>query len=137
MRLVFSTDRRRVVFKTVHEYLSKRSYWAKGRPASAQRTLNANSICAGLYDGKKQAAFARIVTDRAQFAYLADVFVHENYRGKGLGKRIVREILRMPELKRVKQWTLFTKDAQGLYRKFGFDNLDDPKRFMALRRNPR
>lgn len=136
-RIVFSADPARVDFKTVHGYLSRRSYWAKGRPAAVQRALNANSLCVGLYDGRRQAAFARIVTDRALFAYIADVFVHEDYRGRGLGKRLVREILRLPALKRVSQWALYTKDAQGLYAKFGFGHLDDPTRFMALRRRRR
>jgi ribosomal protein S18 acetylase RimI-like enzyme len=135
--IAFSADRRRVDFKAVHAYLSRRSYWAKGRKASLQRVLNANSLCVGLYEGKKQAAFARVVTDYGVFAYLADVFVHEDYRGRGLGKRLMREILRLPKLRKVKQWTLFTKDAQGLYKKYGFENLDDPKRFMAMRRRPR
>jgi GNAT superfamily N-acetyltransferase len=133
-RLSFSSDRRRVDFKTVLAYLSERSYWAKGRKASVQRTLNKNSLCVGLYDGKRQAAFARVVTDYGNFAYLADVFVHEDYRGRGLGKRLMREILRLPALKRVRQWTLFTKDAHGLYRQYGFKTPANPKRFMMLRR---
>lgn len=136
-RIIFSADPARVDFKVVHGYLSRRSYWAKGRPAATQRMLNANSLCVGLYDGRRQAAFARVVTDRALFAYIADLFVHEDYRGRGLGKRLVREILRFSSLKRVKQWALFTKDAQGLYKQFGFGHLDDPTRFMALRRRAR
>lgn len=135
--IIFSADRRRVDFKAVHSYLSKRSYWAQGRPASLQRVLNANSLCVGLYEGKKQAAFARVVTDFGVFAYLADVFVHEDYRGRGLGKRLLREILALKALRKVKQWTLFTKDAQGLYRKYGFENAAEPERFMMMRRKPR
>ena len=88
----------------------------------------------GLCEGKRQAAFARVVTDYGNFAYLADVFVHEDYRGRGLGKRLVRDILRLPALKNVRQWTLFTKDAQGLYRQYGFKKLTDSKRFMMMRR---
>lgn len=132
--LVFSADPRRVDFHAVHRWLSGRSYWAKGRAPSIQRRANANSVCAGLYDGRKQAAFARVITDRATFAYLCDVYVAEEYRGQGLGKRLMRELLRLPALKTVKVWTLFTRDAHGLYRRFGFDGLDDPKRFMAMRR---
>lgn len=132
--LVFSADRRRVDLKAVHDYLSRRSYWAKGRSLAAQRKANAASFVCGLYDGRRQAAFARVVTDYVAFAYLCDVFVHEDYRGRGLGKRLMRELLARREFKTVRRWTLFTRDAQGLYRKFGFGHLDDPKRFMALLR---
>lgn len=131
MPISFSADRRRVDFDAVHSYLSERSYWAKGRKRSRQRLLNDSSLCVGLYEGKRQAAFARVVTDYGNFAYLADVFVHEDYRGRGLGKRLVREILRLPKLKLVRQWTLFTKDAHGLYAQFGFGKLKQPRRFMA------
>jgi GNAT superfamily N-acetyltransferase len=137
IRIIFSDDRRRVDFKAVHAYLSERSYWAMGRRAAVQRKLNANSLCVGLYDDERQAAFARVVTDYGNFAYLADVFVHEDYRGRGLGKRLMREILRLPALKEVRQWTLFTKDAHGLYRQFGFETPKEPKRFMMLRRDAR
>jgi ribosomal protein S18 acetylase RimI-like enzyme len=129
-RLVFSADRRRVDLKTVHAYLSERSYWAKGRTRAAQRKANDASFVCGLYDGRRQAAFARVITDYVTFAYLCDVFVMEEYRGRGLGKRLMRELLRRPEFKTVKRWTLYTKDAQGLYRMSGFVHLKDGKRFM-------
>lgn len=135
-RLVFSADRRRVDFRAVREFLSRRSYWAKGRPAAVQRRANANSLCVGLYDGRRQAAFARVITDFATYAYLCDVFVLEEYRGRGLGKRLVAETLALPRLKSVKSWALLTTDAQGLYAKFGFEHLKDPRRFMLSRRSP-
>lgn len=135
-RVVFSADPRRVDFAAVHAYLSRRSYWAKGRTRAQQRRANAASFVAGLYDGRRQAAFARVVTDYVTFAYLCDVFVLEEYRGRGLGKRLMRELLRHPKLRGIPRWTLFTKDAQGLYKKSGFDHLDEPKRFMALHRRP-
>lgn len=135
-RLSFSADPRRVDLEAVHAYLSGRSYWAKGRSLAAQRKANAASFVCGLYDGRRQAAFARVVTDYVTFAYLCDVFVLEPYRGRGLGKRLVRELLRHRALRSVPRWTLFTKDAQGLYRKSGFGHLDDPRRFMALLRRP-
>lgn len=136
-RLVFSADRRRVDLKAVHAYLSGRSYWAKGRSLAAQRKANDASFVCGLYEGRKQAAFARVVTDYVAFAYLCDVFVLEEYRGRGLGKRLMRELMRRREFRSVRRWTLFTKDAQGLYKRFGFGHLSEPKRFMALLRRPR
>lgn len=132
-KIVFSADPRRVDLKAVHAYLSRRSYWAKGRTAAAQRRANRYSLCVGLYDGRRQAAFARVVTDRVTFAYLADVFVHEDYRGRGLGKRLIRETLRLPALKTVRRWALFTKDAHGLYSQFGFRR-SAGRRYMSLRR---
>lgn len=125
-RISFSADRRRVDLKAVHAYLSKRSYWALGRKLSVQRRINDASFVCGLYDGRKQAAFARVVTDYLVYAYICDVFVMEEYRGRGLGKRLLRELLRLPRFKTLRRWTLYTKDAQGLYRQSGFRNLKGP-----------
>lgn len=133
-RFSFSDDPAKADFRAVHEYLSRRSYWAQGRSSARQRRAMRHSLCVGLYEGKRQAAFARVVTDYAVFAYICDLFVLEPYRGKGLGKRLMREILRHPRLKSVRLWTLFTKDAHGLYRKFGFGKLTQPRRMMALGR---
>lgn len=110
--------------------LIKKSYWAADRSREDHITCIENSICFGVYDGRKQIGYARIVTDYATQAYLADVMVDEDYRGKGIGKALVGFIMEYPPLQKVKSWSLLTKDAQTLYEKFGFTYLEDPKRYM-------
>jgi GNAT superfamily N-acetyltransferase len=129
-----STDKSKLDIDTIHNFLSNRSYWAKGRSLQSVKTSIENSLCFGLYDkDAKMAGFARVVTDKVAFAYLMDVFVLEEYRGKGLGKMLVGHILQHPELQ-VKLWLLRTIGADGLYEKFGFTEIkDDPARFLAIR----
>ncbi|HTP59923.1 MAG TPA: GNAT family N-acetyltransferase, partial [Spirochaetia bacterium] len=113
-----STDPRRLDLDFIHHFLSTKSYWAQGRPRETVALSMENSICFGLYapDGR-QAGFARVVTDRATFAWVCDVFVDEAHRGKGLGKRLVRAVVTHPELEAVKWLVLGTRDAHGLYRR--------------------
>ena len=93
----------------------------------------ANSICFGVYaPGGEQVGFARVVTDRATFAWLADVYIEAAHRGHGLGKRLVATVLEHPDLQGLRRWMLGTADAHELYRRFGFDELQDVRRFMAL-----
>ena len=87
-------------------------------------------MCFGLYDDGKQIGFARVITDKATFGYLADVFVDERYRGKGLAIWMMSAIMSHPELQGFRNWMLGTRDAHGLYRKFGFTQLDQPERIM-------
>jgi GNAT superfamily N-acetyltransferase len=87
-------------------------------------------MCFGLYDDRKQIGFARVISDNATFAYLGDVFIEENYRGKGLSKWLMEIIITHPELQGLRRWILGTKDAHGLYAKFGFSSFEEPKRFM-------
>lgn len=89
-----------------------------------------HSLNFGVYDGKRQIGFARVVTDFAIFAYLCDVFVHEDYRGQALGKWMMESILAHPELQGLRRWCLLTRDAHGLYNQFGFTELSDPLRWM-------
>lgn len=132
---VISTDRTRLDLEVVHDYLSNQSYWAVGRSLETIRRSIENSVSFGLYEGDKQVGFARVVTDYATFAWVADVFVLESARGRGLGTWLVEVILAHPDLRGFRRWTLATKDAHELYRKFGFSELKRPERWME-RRDP-
>ena len=125
-----STDRTRLQIEVIHGYLSQESYWAAGRPL--EKTLRAieNSLCFGLYRGGDQIGFARIVTDYATFAYLGDVFVLGEFRGMGLSKWLMDTIISHPDLQGLRRWILATRDAHGLYEKFGFSALRFPERWM-------
>ncbi len=116
-----SDDPSRLDFDAIHGFLSRESYWARGRGRERVERSVANSLPFGLYraDGR-QVGFARAVTDRATFAWLADVFVVPEERGKGLSKWLVECALAHPELQNLRRWLLATRDAQGLYRRYGF-----------------
>lgn len=127
---VISTDRARLDLETIHSYLSGSSYWAQGRPLAVVRRSIENSLCFGLYRGERQVGFARVITDRATFAWLADVFVLEEARGRGLSKWLMEIILAHPDLQGLRRWVLATKDAHSLYSRFGFAPLKLPERWM-------
>jgi GNAT superfamily N-acetyltransferase len=116
----------------IHRYLSEESYWAKGIPRDVCERAIANSLCFGAFDGDRQVGFARVVTDSATFAYLADVFVLPSHRGRGISKQIVHAALTHPALQGLRRWHLVTRDAHSLYAQFGFEPLDAPERHMAL-----
>jgi GNAT superfamily N-acetyltransferase len=126
---LISTDASMLDLEVVHGYLS-RSYWAAGVPEDVVRRSIENSLCFGVYRGEEQAGFARVVTDRATFAYLADVFVLEEHRGQGIGKWLVEVILSHPELQGLRRWMLATRDAHDLYRRYAFTELARPGLFM-------
>jgi len=126
-----STDKTRLNIALIHEYLSQRSYWARGRTLEVVQKSIEQSLCFGLYRGDEQVGFARVVTDGATFAWLCDVFILEIARGRGLGKRLVRAVIEYPELQRLPRFLLATKDAHELYRRSGgFTNLQRPERWM-------
>jgi GNAT superfamily N-acetyltransferase len=125
-----STDPKQLDITVIHKYLSTDSYWAQGRTVDTVKRSIENSLNFGLYKGKQQIGFARIVTDYATFAWLADVFVLDTYRGRGFGKWLVEVILSHPDLQRFRRWVLATKDAHELYRQFGFIELKRPERWM-------
>lgn len=130
-RFSISTDKSKIDLATIHNFL-KSSYWSDNIPrAIVEKSIN-NSLCFGIYEGEKQVGFARVITDYATFAYLADVFILEPYRGQGLGKWLVKTILKHPELQGLKKWLLVTKDAHELYRQYGFQNLTRPERYMDI-----
>jgi GNAT superfamily N-acetyltransferase len=125
-----STDRARLDLEVIHDYLSKESYWAKGRSMETIRRSIENSVAFGVYKGAGQVGFARVITDYATFAWLADVFILDSARGHGLGKWLVEVILAHPELQGFRRWVLATKDAHELYRRYGFEELKRPERWM-------
>lgn len=116
----------------IHGFLTT-SYWAKGiDKATVERSI-ANSLCLGLFHHDKQIGFGRAITDRATFAYLADIFVLEEYRGRGLGKWLVDCFLEHHDLQGLRRWLLITLDAHALYTQKGFGPLQEPERFMESR----
>jgi len=132
--LTISTDPQRIDLEAVCGFMS-RSYWAQNRTCSTiERTLR-NSLVFGEYEESCMVAMARIVTDYATFAWLCDVFVHENHRGRGIGKWLMESILTHPELQGLRRWLLVTRDAHGLYSQYGYSSLHDIERWME-RFNP-
>ncbi|WP_414575786.1 GNAT family N-acetyltransferase [Anabaena sp. CCY 9402-a] len=124
-----STDINQLNLNVIHQFLSN-SYWGKGLSLEVLQLSIQNSLVFGLYQGKQQIGFARLVTDYATFAYVADVFVLEPFRGQGLGKWLLKTITSHPELQGLRRWLLATQDAHELYRQFGFTELNYPNRFM-------
>ena len=132
MQYEISTDPARLDRELIHRFLSEESYWARGRSREIVDRGIDHSINFGAYDGDgAQVAFARVVTDRCTFAWIADVFVIPEHQGHGLGKRLVESILAHPELRVMGRWLLGTADAHGLYSRYGFDPLERTERFMA------
>ncbi|MFN0068811.1 MAG: GNAT family N-acetyltransferase [Limisphaerales bacterium] len=130
-RCRLSTDPSRLKPDVIHAWLSRESYWAAGIPRETVARALAGSLCAGVYaeDGA-QVAFARVITDRATFGWLADVFVLPAHQGAGLGKALVAYLLAHPDLQDLRRMMLATADAHGLYARFGFTTLEKPERFM-------
>ena len=129
-----STDKARLDVAAIHAYLT-RSYWSPGIPKAIVERAIAGSLCFGLFDEQgNQIGFARMITDTATFAYLADVYVLEEHRGKGLGKWIVETILAHPSLQGLRRILLATRDAHQLYAQFGFEPLATPESFMSIHR---
>ncbi len=125
-----STNPEKLNIETIHWFISTQSYWGTGRPVELVKKSIENSFPFGIYHGEKMIGFARVVTDYATFAWIADVFVLEEHRGKGLSKWLMEVILSHPELQGFRRWVLATKDAQELYRKYGFQELKRPERWM-------
>jgi GNAT superfamily N-acetyltransferase len=119
----------------IYNFLNGSSYWAKGIPKEVLVKSLDHSLCFGLFRDNQQIGFGRVVTDHATFAYLADVFIAENYRRKGLGKWLVECIVGHPELQGLRRWILATADAHQLYHQYGFTPLSKPERFME-KHNP-
>jgi ribosomal protein S18 acetylase RimI-like enzyme len=122
-------DRARLDMRVIHGFLAA-SHWARGIPMAVLQRAIKRSLPFGLYKDGRQVGFARVVTDRATFAYLADVFVLEAERGQGLGRWLVESILAHPALQGLRRWLLGTRDAHGLYRKLGFDEPAAPFGFL-------
>jgi GNAT superfamily N-acetyltransferase len=131
-----STDPERIDVAAVHAALAE-SYWAAGVPLDTVETSIRHSLCFGVYDpAGAQAGFARLITDHATFAWLADVYVLDAHRGHGLGKALMAAILAHPSARAVRRILLRTRDAHGLYRQYGFDAPSTPDTLMELRPGP-
>lgn len=133
--LEISTDRSRIDVDLVHEFLSRYSYWAQGRLRSVVERTIANSLCFGAHAGGKQIGFGRIVTDYAVFGYVADVFVLPEFRGRGVGKELVRAIVEHPDVVGLQVILLRSTDARILYSHFGFTAVPRPEDMMGRYRN--
>ena len=127
-----STDQSLLNFDVIYNYLDKDSYWSKGIPVETLKRAISNSLCFGIYHQGKQAGFARIITDKATFAYLCDVFVLEEHRYLGLSKWLMQTIVTHPDLQGLRRWSLATADAHGLYQQFGFTVITNPERWMEI-----
>lgn len=128
-----STDPCRLDLATVTEFLAG-SYWAEGIPSEIVARAIKGSLCFGLYEDSQQVGYARVITDRATYAYLCDVFVLESYRGQGLGRWMMEVVMSHPDLQGLRRFSLATRDAHGLYRKLGFKPLANPDSHMEILR---
>jgi len=126
---IISTDPARIDLDVVHGFLAA-SYWAEGIPREVVRRSIEHSLCFGLYQEGRQIGFARVITDRATFAYLGDVFVLEAFRGRGLARWLLEVVQAHPELQGLRRWVLLTRDAHALYRLAGWSSLATPDRYM-------
>jgi len=144
MTISVTSDRARMDLAVIYAFLSQDSYWAKNIPRETVERAIEHSLCFGAFDsdrevahaGGAQVGFARVITDYATFAYLADVFVLESHRGRGIAKQIMEAIANHPELHGLRRWHLVTRDAHSLYAQFGFEPIDAPERhMMKVRRN--
>jgi len=127
---VISSDPAKLDLVWIHNYLTNEAYWARGISYQVFEKSVENSLCFGVYRKFEQIGFGRVISDYATFAYLADVFIAENHRGQGLGKWLLECILGYSELQGLRRWMLLTKDAHGLYGRYGFIPLRKPERVM-------
>jgi N-acetylglutamate synthase-like GNAT family acetyltransferase len=127
--LIISDDKNKLDIEVIHNFLTT-SYWSGGRTIEAVKKSIEHSICFGVYKDDKQIGFARIVTDHTVIAYLMDVFILEEYRGKGFSKLLLNRIFEDDRFNNIKKWMLATKDAHSLYAQFGFEKIKNPDRLM-------
>ena len=127
-----SDDPVRLDLDVIHRFLQQ-SYWARNIPREVVARSMEHSLCFGVYLAETQVGFARVITDQATFGYLADVFILEEHRARGLARWLVRCILETSELKDLRRWLLATRDAHEIYRAVGFSSLAEPERFMEIR----
>ncbi len=131
-KYIISDEKDLMDIKIIHQYLSEESYWCAGIPIEVVKKSIDGAHCFGIFHNENQIGFARVITDHATFAYLADVFVLSGHRGKGLSKWLIKTIVDNPELQGLRRWILATRDAHALYEQFGFTSLAKPDRFMEL-----
>ena len=129
---LISTDQSLLDFEVVYNFLDKDSYWSKGVRVDTLKKAIENSFCFGVYKEGKQIGLARIITDKAVFAYICDLFILPDYRGTGLSKWLLQTIVNHPELQGLRRWSLGTADAHGLYSQFGFTPISKPEIWMEI-----
>ena len=127
-----STDKSKLDLPLIHTFLSTQAYWSLNIPFTTVKRSIENSFCFGVYQGDRQVGFARVITDFATIAYLGDVFILPEHRGKGLSKLLAGEIMTHPDLQGLRRWILLTSDAHGLYRQFGWKPIAAPDRYMEI-----
>ncbi|WP_133645895.1 GNAT family N-acetyltransferase [Paraburkholderia flava] len=127
-----STDRDRLNVEVIHRFLAEESYWSIGIPRATVERAIEHSLCFGVYHRDDQVGFARVVTDQSTFALLADLFILEPHRGKGLSKQLMQCVIDHEDLQGLRRWLLLTSDAHELYRQYGFAELGNPSRFMEI-----
>ena len=127
-----STDKQLLNFEVIYNYLKNDSYWAKGIPVETVKKAIENSLCFGVYQQNIQVGFARVITDKAVFAYIGDVFILEGFRGLGLSKWLVQTIKAHTDLQGLRRWSLATADAHRLYAQFGFKPITRPETWMEI-----
>lgn len=130
-----STDRNKLDIPSIHKFLSNETDWANGIPFNTLKTSIDNSLNFGIYHENKQIGFARIISDFSTIAYLGDVYILQEYRGKGLSKWLMNEITGHPNLQGLRRWILLTNTAEWLYKKYGFTELPHPEFYME-KHNP-
>lgn len=128
---IFSTDKEKLDINVIHDFLTN-SYWSKNIPIEIVKRSIENSLCFGVYHQNKQIGFARVISDYTTFGYLADVFILERHRGKGLSKALMEHIMNHPQLQGLRRFCLGTRDAHKLYEQFGFSVIKSPERFMEI-----
>lgn len=131
MSYQITTDINEMDFDVIHQFIAN-SYWAKEIPKSVMRKALENSLCFALFEDKNQIGFARMITDKATFAYLADVFILPDHQGNGLSRLLMDEIVKHPDLQGLRRVMLATRDAHGLYAKYGFENIKDSSMLMQM-----
>jgi len=129
---IFSDDPNKIDVNAIHHYLSTESYWAQGISRAVVQKSVENSLCFGIYKDKKQVGFARWITDKATFAYMADVYILKAYRGQGLSKKLMSLMLFHPDLQGLRRYMLATRDAHGLYAQYGFKAIESAENLMAI-----
>lgn len=130
MTITISEDQSRLDIPLIHRFLDKESTWAQGIPLGTVEKAIRNSLCFGAYEGWKQVGFARVVTDRATYAYLCDVFTVDSHRGRGISRMLMEAVLAHPDVHGLRRFNLVTSTASGLYEKFGWTALSKPQLHM-------
>jgi GNAT superfamily N-acetyltransferase len=133
---LISTDKEKMDIVSIHDFLSNHSGWSNGIPLNRVKLSVENSLNFGLFYNKHQVGYARVISDFSTIAYLGDVYVLENHRGKGLSKLLMKEIMEHPDLQGLRRWILLTSTAEWLYDKYNFKPLTNPEFYMELY-NPR